>query len=122
MNQNDWLVGVTPVCYHDLCDNTVTLELTGQPDADYDPYAVDTSLDRPLEKLKEIADQFANNAQLVGIQCRMHWTEDTCGCLHVMVECPIAGETRASGKRMNMRILVFANFNNFFFINFRGSL
>lgn len=110
MNQNNWLVGVTPVCYHDLNDDTVTLELSGQPDPTYDPSAVDTSLDRPLEKLREIADQFKNNAQLVGIKCNMHWTEDKCGCLHVMVECPIAGETRQNGIRINIKIICFFKF------------
>lgn len=96
MNQGTWLLGATPRCVVQC--NRVTLILTGKPDATYDPTCIDKKYDRPCEKLREIADQFKNNAKLIGFTCTMSHTEDACGCIHVMVSCPKNGDSRSKGK------------------------
>lgn len=95
VNQKDWLVGVSLNCHHHESNNTVTLELSGQPDPTYNPSAKLTS-SGPLKHLKIIAERCKDNTQVLGVQCRSHWMEDKCGSLHVMIECPIDSQTDAS--------------------------
>ncbi|XP_037049827.1 uncharacterized protein LOC119084093 [Bradysia coprophila] len=95
INQKTWLNGAEKKCYHYQCNNTVTLEFSGQPDPTYNPYSKLT-LDRPLKKLKVIAEQFKDKTQMFGVNCRSHWLTDKCNCTHVMIQCPIDCGTDAT--------------------------
>lgn len=101
MNQGDWLVDVCPKCF--VKCNKVTLELSGKPDPTWDPTKVDTSLDRPLEKLQAVLAQFKNKADLTGLVCKTRSEVDSCGCIHVMLECPLHGDKRCKGNRGNIK-------------------